>query len=51
MATGHAAGVAAALAAKAGVMPRELKAGLIQERLRADGVSLDPKDREQANLG
>lgn len=50
MATGHAAGVAAALAAKAGVMPRELKAGLIQERLRADGVSLDPKDREQANL-
>jgi len=50
MATGHAAGVAAALAVKAGIMPRELKVGTIQERLRADGVSLDPKDREQIGL-
>jgi hypothetical protein len=51
MATGHAAGVAAALAAKAGVMPRDLKAAAIQERLRADGVSFDPKDRQQTDLG
>jgi ribulose 1,5-bisphosphate synthetase/thiazole synthase len=51
MATGHAAGVAAALAAKAGVMPRDLKAATIREKLRADGVSFDPKDREQISLG
>lgn len=51
MATGHAAGVAAALAAKAGAMPRDLKAGAIQERLRVDGVSFDADDREQTSLG
>jgi hypothetical protein len=51
MATGHAAGVAAALAVKAGIMPRDLKVATIQERLRADGVSLDPWDREQIGLG
>jgi hypothetical protein len=50
MATGHAAGVAAALAVKAGILPRDLKVQSIQERLKADGVSLDPKDREQIGL-
>jgi hypothetical protein len=50
MATGHAAGLAAALAAKSGVLPRELKVRTIQDRLRADGVSLDKDDREQKGL-
>jgi succinate dehydrogenase/fumarate reductase flavoprotein subunit len=51
MATGHAAGVAAAMAAKAGKMPRELNVKAIQERLRADGVSFDLVDRDQTMLG
>src|SRR6516225_1540550 len=50
MATGHAAGIAAALSAKAGVMPRDLTAQQIQARLRVDGVSFDQKDREQKTL-
>jgi ribulose 1,5-bisphosphate synthetase/thiazole synthase len=50
MATGHAAGVAAALSVRKGIMPRELKAGEIQARLRADGVDLEVKDRNQKNL-
>jgi succinate dehydrogenase/fumarate reductase flavoprotein subunit len=50
MATGHAAGIAAAMAAKAGIMPRELKAAAIQEKLRADGVSFEVGDREQKGL-
>jgi ribulose 1,5-bisphosphate synthetase/thiazole synthase len=50
MATGHAAGVAAALAAKAGVTPREIKAAAIQEKLRVDGVNFEIGDREQKAL-
>lgn len=50
MATGHAAGVAAALSAKKGITPRELKVREVQDRLRADGVTLDVQDREQKNL-
>jgi hypothetical protein len=50
MATGHAAGVAAALCARRGVMPRELKVSEVQARLRADGVDLEVKDRDQKNL-
>lgn len=50
MATGHAAGVAAALCAKKGTMPRELNVRDIQEALQADGVDLDPKDRDQHAL-
>lgn len=50
MATGHAAGLAAAMAAKAGVLPRDLKARDIQQRLRADGVSFEVGDREQKAL-
>lgn len=40
MALGHAAGVAAALAARAGVRPRDLPVAQIQRVLRADGVDL-----------
>ena len=50
MATGHAAGVAAALCAQKALQPRELKVGLLQERLRAEGVPLDLANREQTNL-
>jgi ribulose 1,5-bisphosphate synthetase/thiazole synthase len=50
IATGHAAGVAAAMAAKARVQPRELKVKEIQARLRADGVSFGPSDRDQREL-
>jgi len=50
MATGHAAGVAAALSAKAGILPRELKAAQLRDRLRADGVNFDLRDREQKGL-
>jgi len=50
MATGHAAGLAAALAAKKGIQPRELKVKELQDRLRADGVSLEVEDRDQKNL-
>jgi hypothetical protein len=47
MATGHAAGVAAALSAQKGIVPRELKAPELQARLRADGVRFDMADRDQ----
>jgi ribulose 1,5-bisphosphate synthetase/thiazole synthase len=40
MATGHAAGVAAALSVQKGVSPRELDVGLVQKVLREDGVNL-----------
>jgi ribulose 1,5-bisphosphate synthetase/thiazole synthase len=50
IATGHAAGVAAAMAAQARVQPRELKVPEIQARLRADGVSFDLHDRDQRGL-
>jgi ribulose 1,5-bisphosphate synthetase/thiazole synthase len=50
MATGHAAGIAAAMCAKANVVPRELKVADLQKALRADGVDLDMKDRDQASL-
>jgi hypothetical protein len=50
MATGHAAGVAAAISAKQGIMPREINVRELQDALRSDGVDLDPKDREQAEL-
>jgi hypothetical protein len=47
MATGHAAGVAAALAAKKGVVPCDLKAREVQDRLRADGLTLEVQERKQ----
>jgi len=50
MATGHAAGLAAALCAQQGIVPRELKVGRLQDKLRADRVRLDIRNREQMNL-
>jgi hypothetical protein len=50
MATGHAAGLAAALSAVANRPPRELKVAELQAALRADGVDLAAKDREQTWL-
>ena len=50
MATGHAAGLAAALCARQDCSPRELKVARLQDALRADGVSFDVKDREQKSL-
>jgi len=50
LATGHAAGIAAALCVKAGILPRELKVPDLQTALRADGVDLDMKNRDQTNL-
>jgi succinate dehydrogenase/fumarate reductase flavoprotein subunit len=50
MATGHAAGVAAALSASKGITPRDLKVSELQARLRADGVRFDVGDREQKSL-
>jgi hypothetical protein len=51
MATGHAAGVAAALCAQKGVQPREIKVPELQARLRGEGVNLELKDRDQEALG
>jgi ribulose 1,5-bisphosphate synthetase/thiazole synthase len=42
MATGHAAGLAASLAIKHGIQPRDVKVSELQDRLRADGVELKP---------
>jgi hypothetical protein len=50
MATGHAAGLAAALSAQKNIVPRELKAPELQARLRADGVTFNVGDREQVGL-
>jgi hypothetical protein len=41
MATGHAAGLAACIAAQKGIQPREVKVAELQDRLRKDGVDLD----------
>ena len=41
MATGHAAGLAAAMASRQGIGPRELDVARLQEALRRDGVDLD----------
>ncbi len=41
MATGHAAGLAAVLAARQHIQPRDVKVPELQARLRADGVSLE----------
>ncbi|MBL7187850.1 MAG: FAD-dependent oxidoreductase [Phycisphaerae bacterium] len=50
VATGHAAGLAAAMAAKKRCLPRELKVGQLQEALRADGVDLDRGGDSQDEL-
>jgi succinate dehydrogenase/fumarate reductase flavoprotein subunit len=50
VATGHAAGLAAAMSARRGCMPRELKVTDLQDALRADGVDLDRSGDEQKDL-
>lgn len=50
MATGHAAGAAAAMAAQAGIAPRAVDVRRLRERLRADGVRFDLAEREQKDL-
>ncbi|MGD8501051.1 MAG: FAD-dependent oxidoreductase [Phycisphaerales bacterium] len=50
VATGHAAGLAAAMAAKKGRLPRELKIGQLQDALRADGVDLNRGGESQDGL-
>jgi len=47
MATGHAAGRAAALAVRKGIMPRDLDVRELQDALRADGVDLDRGGEDQ----
>ncbi len=50
MATGHAAGIAAALAMDQGKQPRELDVGDIQARLRKDGVDLNRAGEAQEEI-
>jgi ribulose 1,5-bisphosphate synthetase/thiazole synthase len=50
IATGHAAGLAAALAARKGIQPRELAVAELQSALRADGVRFDRAGDEQEGL-
>ena len=50
VATGHAAGLAAAMSAKKGCVPRELKVRDLQDGLRADGVDLNHGGDEQKDL-
>jgi ribulose 1,5-bisphosphate synthetase/thiazole synthase len=50
MATGHAAGLAAALSAQQGIQPRELKVAQLQDALRKDGVDLTMGGRAQENI-
>ena len=47
MATGHAAGLAAALSAKKGCLPRDLNTAQLQGALRADGVDLTRNGQKQ----
>lgn len=51
MATGHAAGLAAAMSAKKRCLPRELNVSQLQEALRADGVDLTRGGQSQDELG
>jgi hypothetical protein len=41
LATGHAAGIACAMAVRQRIQPREVKVAELQAKLRADGVSLE----------
>lgn len=50
VATGHAAGSAAAMSAKKGCLPRELKVAELQDALRADGVDLTRSGESQNEL-
>ncbi len=50
VATGHAAGLAAAMSVKKRCLPRELKVGRLQDALRADGVDLNRGGESQDEL-
>jgi len=50
MATGHAAGLAASIAARKGITPREVKVAEIQDALRKDGVDLTMGGKVQKNI-
>ena len=50
VATGHAAGLAAALSVKKHCLPRELKVSQLQDALRADGVDLNRGGESQDEL-
>ncbi len=50
VATGHAAGLAAAMSAKKRCLPRELKVSQLQDALRADGVDLTRGGESQDEL-
>ena len=50
MATGHAAGLAAAMCAKKQCQPREINVSQLQDALRADGVDLDRAGDDQQGL-
>jgi len=50
VATGHAAGLAAAMSAKKGILPRELKVAQLQDALRKDGVDLTMGGKTQVNV-
>ena len=50
VATGHAAGLAAALSAKKGIIPRELNVAEIQDALRKDEVDLSMGGMEQEKV-
>ena len=50
MATGHAAGLAAAMAARSRILPREVDVRTLQEALRQDGVDLSRSGDSQEDL-
>jgi ribulose 1,5-bisphosphate synthetase/thiazole synthase len=50
IATGHAAGLAAAMASSKNILTREVNVRALQDALRADGVNLELKDRDQKDL-
>jgi len=50
MATGHAAGLAAAISVKKGIVPREVKVAEIQDALRKDGVDLTMGGKIQKDI-
>ena len=50
VATGHAAGLAAAMSVKKGIIPRELKVAQLQDALRADAVDLNRGGKVQKNV-
>jgi hypothetical protein len=51
MATGHAAGVCAALAARAGAAPRQIDIGAVQAELVRQGADLGPRVRHRVAAG